>query len=165
MKTILPTLKNIQRLILPLLFAFFIITLDSCIVIRPAPRPPHGKGPHAQGPPPWAPAHGYRAKTQYVFFPTIGIYYDLNRKIYTYPDGNKWITVNTLPSKYANYDLKKITQEELREGINPESHHRGRQGKGAESGGGKGNAPGNKGNAPSKKGPPSDKGKPQGKPK
>lgn len=166
MKTIF-TPKLICRMILPALLAGMMLTLDSCIVFRPASGPPPGRGPDAQGPPPWAPAHGYRAKTRYVFFPTIGIYYDLNKKIYTYYEGGKWITVNALPAKFAHHDLKKLKQEELSERMNPESHHRGRQGGGGNADeGGKGQGKGNSGNAPGNKGgPPSDKGKPQGKPK
>ena len=42
---------------------------------------PHGK---RQGPPPWAPAHGFRANTRYVYFPEYNIYYDLKLGIYIY---------------------------------------------------------------------------------
>lgn len=28
----------------------------------------------SQGPPPWAPAHGYRAKTRHIYFPDHNVY-------------------------------------------------------------------------------------------
>jgi hypothetical protein len=27
------------------------------------------------GPPPWAPTHGYRAKSHYTYFPSINVYF------------------------------------------------------------------------------------------
>jgi hypothetical protein len=78
------------------------------------------------GPPPWAPAHGYRAKTNYVYFPAIGIYFDLSTHMYIYLEDGKWISVRTIPARYSQHDLRKLKQEELPEGLNPQMHHRGR---------------------------------------
>ena len=54
----------------------------------------HKKG----GPPPHAPAHGYRAKHQYRYYPSCSVYYDYGRKIYFYIKGDHWEVGASLPS-------------------------------------------------------------------
>ncbi len=49
------------------------------------------------GPPPWAPAHGYRAKTQHVYFPSLNIYFDVHRNSYYFLSGDRWIISHRLP--------------------------------------------------------------------
>jgi len=48
-------------------------------------------------PPPWAPAHGYRAKHQYRYYPASHIYYDTARKLYFYLEGENWRFGVSLP--------------------------------------------------------------------
>ena len=55
----------------------------------------HKKG----GPPPYAPAHGYRAKHQYRYYPSCSIYYDTGRRLYFYLKGDNWEVGASLPSK------------------------------------------------------------------
>jgi len=47
-----------------------------------------GNGHHHEikkgGPPPHAPAYGYRAKYQYRYYPSAGVYYDTYRQLYFY---------------------------------------------------------------------------------
>ena len=50
------------------------------------------------GPPPHAPAHGYRAKHQYRYYPSCSVYYDYGRKIYFYVKGDHWEVGASLPS-------------------------------------------------------------------
>jgi hypothetical protein len=50
------------------------------------------------GPPPHAPAHGYRAKHQYRYYPSCAVYYDCGRKIYFYLKGDNWEFGASLPS-------------------------------------------------------------------
>ena len=54
----------------------------------------HKKG----GPPSHAPAHGYRAKYQYRYYPRCSVYYDYGRKIYFYLKGDHWEVSASLPS-------------------------------------------------------------------
>lgn len=54
----------------------------------------HKKG----GPPSHAPAHGYRAKYQYRYYPRHSVYYDDGRKIYFYIKGDHWEVGASLPS-------------------------------------------------------------------
>ena len=50
------------------------------------------------GPPPHAPAHGYRAKHQYRYYPSCSVYFDCGRKIYFYIKGDRWEVAASLPS-------------------------------------------------------------------
>lgn len=67
----------------------------------------------AQGPPPWAPAHGYRAKTRYVYFPDQNMYYDLNARNYIYLSGSNWVVRTTLPKLFVGVNLGRSSQVEL----------------------------------------------------
>ena len=53
----------------------------------------HKKG----GPPAHAPAHGYRAKHQYRYYPSSNVYKDTERGIYFYLKGDKWEVGASLP--------------------------------------------------------------------
>lgn len=67
----------------------------------------------AQGPPPWAPAHGYRAKTRYVYFPDQNMYYDLKARNYIYLSGPNWVVRATLPKLFVGINLGRSSQVEL----------------------------------------------------
>ncbi|OWP74825.1 hypothetical protein [Flavobacterium oreochromis] len=67
----------------------------------------------SQGPPDWAPAHGYRAKTRYVYFPDHNFYYDLQAQNYIYLKGNNWEIKASLPSPFININLGQSSQVEL----------------------------------------------------
>jgi hypothetical protein len=60
--------------------------------------PPNAYG-HAdkKGPPPWAPAHGYRAKHLYYYYPVSGVYFDLERRLYFHLDVGRWRVSASLP--------------------------------------------------------------------
>jgi hypothetical protein len=65
-----------------------------------------------KGPPPHAPAHGYRAKYQYRYYPSCSVYYDYGRKIYFYIKGDHWKVGASLPNSihvrlggYVNMEL------------------------------------------------------------
>jgi hypothetical protein len=45
-----------------------------------------------KGPPPWAPAHGHRAKYKYLYFPECPAYYDTDRSVYFYIEGAKGLS-------------------------------------------------------------------------
>lgn len=65
------------------------------------------------GPPPWAPANGYRAKTRHIYFPDYNFYFDLQRNVYIYLDGNEWQFGVNLPSFYAEINLRNSITVEL----------------------------------------------------
>ncbi len=61
-------------------------------------RSDHSYGPPIEkGPPPWAPAHGYRAKYQYRYYPSSCVYSDVGRGLYFYMRGDQWEVSATLP--------------------------------------------------------------------
>ena len=52
-----------------------------------------------KGPPPHAPAHGYRKKFGYDYYPTSNVYYDRSREVYFYLAGSHWEMKVSLPSR------------------------------------------------------------------
>jgi hypothetical protein len=53
---------------------------------------------HKKGEPPvHAPAHGYRAKHHYRYYPSCSVYYDSGRKLYFYMKGDHWEIGSSLP--------------------------------------------------------------------
>ncbi len=95
----------------------------------------HGKKEHVKkektnGPPAWAPAHGYRKR--HIFFPEHNVYYDSQKQVYIAkeepakeqptkePSKEKqptakeiWNITKELPEKLKDIDLKKAKQVEL----------------------------------------------------
>ena len=56
------------------------------------------------GPPPHAPAHGYRAKYAYRYYPSSCVYYDTCRKVYFYLEGDNWRASASWP-QHINFRL------------------------------------------------------------
>lgn len=50
------------------------------------------------GPPPWAPAHGHRAKHRYRYYRSSHVYYDVGRKVYFHYIGGHWRVAVSLPA-------------------------------------------------------------------
>lgn len=71
-----------------------------------------GKAKKEQGPPPWAPAHGYRAKQEvrYIYFPEHNIYYDQKSGIYISLKGKNWEVSAEIPLSLNSEQLKVSTQ-------------------------------------------------------
>lgn len=67
----------------------------------------------AQGPPPWAPAHGYRAKTRYVYFPAHNFYYDIHTHNYFYLNNGSWFMSVSIPRPFININLGNAVQIQL----------------------------------------------------
>lgn len=65
------------------------------------------------GPPPWAPAHGYRAKTRYVYFTEYNFYYDNNRGVYIYLSGNNWEVSASIPNLFKTVNLTAAVKIDL----------------------------------------------------
>ncbi len=64
------------------------------------------------GPPPHAPAHGYRAKHRYQYYPACSVYYEAGRNLYFYLNGENWEVSASLPGdlevklgQYVSIDL------------------------------------------------------------
>ena len=64
------------------------------------------------GPPPHAPAHGYRKKFAYQYYPTANVYYDQSRRVYFYLSGSEWEMAVSLPSS-LRIDVREAVSLEL----------------------------------------------------
>lgn len=62
----------------------------------PAPSAPSAK----KGPPPWAPAHGHRAKHTYRYFPGHDVYFEPARGTYFYLEAGAWKVGVRLPDTF-----------------------------------------------------------------
>jgi len=60
-------------------------------------------------PPPWAPAHGYRAKHSYIYYPVHEIYYEPAQDLWFWLDGGDWRFGLNLPVYYQQYTRGGIT--------------------------------------------------------
>jgi hypothetical protein len=74
----------------------------------PKPSPVYKKG----GPPPWAPAHGYRAKHKYRYYPSSRVYYEKKRGTYFYYKDGQWRVSVSLPS-YFRIDVNDYVTLEM----------------------------------------------------
>jgi len=76
---------------------FVLVVAAACTgTIVSEPRPVYAPA-NGHGPPPWAPAHGYRAKHHYYYYPGTHVYFDVGRSLYFYHDGGRWRTSARLP--------------------------------------------------------------------
>ena len=98
-----------KRLFVCFLIGFFIFSFNSNIFAGGSISIQWGKGSdsdqpksvknHKKGSPPaHAPAHGYRAKHKYRYFPSRSVYYDTGRGLYFYLKGDNWEVGASLPS-------------------------------------------------------------------
>ena len=87
-----------------ILFINFLLFLLACGTTRGGIRIEKGKSTVQKypttvkkGPPSHAPAHGYRAKFRYQYYPSCSVYFDIDRKIYFYLNDNDWQTTVSVP--------------------------------------------------------------------
>ncbi len=101
--------NTISNILLSLVVIFFVMSLCACRTtrggvhvgwepeseIKNSPSPEKAaKG----GPPPHAPAHGYRAKHVYYYYPHAQVYFDISKEVYFYMEGQSWKISASLPS-------------------------------------------------------------------
>ena len=92
--------------------AFLLLSLNACRTTsgsigvdwgneakhQPPAQPPAKYESKKNGPPAHAPAHGYRAKHHYRYYPDAYVYYDTDRGAYFYLDNGEWRISVSLPS-------------------------------------------------------------------
>ena len=61
------------------------------------PPPGHGGVSNGHGPPAHAPAHGYRKKHEYRYYPDDFVYFDINRSLYFFIENGSWTMSAVLP--------------------------------------------------------------------
>jgi hypothetical protein len=63
-------------------------------------------------PPPWAPAHGHRAKQEreyrYVYYPAQQVYYAPEQQVWFWMNGGNWQVGVNLPAQYQRYTTSGI---------------------------------------------------------
>ncbi len=120
---------------LHLLVIFVLIFVAGCQRIgigagaqpQPAPPPQEIKA----GPPAHAPAHGYRAKYKYRYYPDSEVYYDTGRNLYFYMANGQWTAAVSLPgsirlgTSYASLELNTSRPYEYHD--QHASKHRGKK--------------------------------------
>ena len=106
-------MQRLTKSIILIVVIGFSLTIFGCpppVVVKEE-RPVYAPPPKEPGPP-WAPAHGRRAKHRYHYYPESYVYFDVGRKVYFYYYGNKWQASVSLPvgihidaSKYVMLDM------------------------------------------------------------
>jgi hypothetical protein len=102
--------KRIHSAILFLSILLFLLSINACRTTggsigvdwgnraEPEAPPPHHKHKvKKHEPPAHAPAHGYRAKHRYRYYPESYVYYDTGRGVYFYMDNGAWQMSVSLP--------------------------------------------------------------------
>jgi hypothetical protein len=91
--------NSVARTLFSSVFVLLLLSPTAChlkslgIQIGEEPRP-------MGGPPPHAPAHGYRAKHNYHYYPSAQVYFDISRRVYFYLDGDNWKMTVSLPTRF-----------------------------------------------------------------
>ncbi len=80
------------------LFAILVFASCQSLGISIGDSPGAGPGYEEKGPPPWAPAHGARAKHNYRYYQDSRVYYEQGRGVYFYYRDGKWQMSVSLPS-------------------------------------------------------------------
>lgn len=85
-----------QRSVIKICLLFFVgisaLSFSGCAVRV-------GTGPDVvrKGPPPHAPAHGYRRKCRYYYYPSAEVYFELGQRRYFWIEGGAWRVGVRLP--------------------------------------------------------------------
>jgi len=101
--------KSMQRLIVWFGIGFFILSVGTHASAEGSFSIQWGKksdseneqakiGNKKGGPPDHAPAHGYRSKYRYRYYPANSVYFDSARQIYFYLKGENWEVGASLPA-------------------------------------------------------------------
>jgi hypothetical protein len=84
--------------------------------------PQPGVDSRKNGPPPWAPAHGYRAKHKYRYYHDAEVYYDIDKRVYFYYRGGQWQVSVTFPTR-VHIDMNRYVTLEM-DSDKPYRHHK-----------------------------------------
>jgi hypothetical protein len=90
--------KTLVAALLICVFGMVLGCAGGRVVIGDSPPPPKGPPVYEKAPPPWAPAHGHRAKHHYRYYPSSYVYFDTGRGLYFYYEGGAWQVSVSLPT-------------------------------------------------------------------
>ncbi|HTM67465.1 MAG TPA: hypothetical protein VL093_14150 [Flavipsychrobacter sp.] len=48
----------------------------------------------------------YSNDNDYYYLPEPGVYYNVRRRVYVYPEGGRWVYASHLPRRYGNYTYR-----------------------------------------------------------
>ena len=57
----------------------------------------------------------YANDNDYYYMPEQGVYYNVRRRVYVYPDGGRWLFASQLPSRYGNYTYRNSRYVQVRD--------------------------------------------------
>jgi hypothetical protein len=57
----------------------------------------------------------YGTDNNYYYLPEQGVYYNVSRRVYVYPDGGNWLYAKKLPSRYGSYSYRSSKYVVIRE--------------------------------------------------
>ena len=92
-------LRTINTLIFLGVMGFALFQVGCTLSVGGHPDQGYALQSSESGPPPWAPAHGHRAKHRYYYYPESHVYFDTGRGLYFYYGGDGWRASVSLPSE------------------------------------------------------------------
>jgi hypothetical protein len=57
----------------------------------------------------------YANDNDYYYMPEQGVYYNVRRRVYVYPESGRWMYANQLPSRYGNYTYRNSRYVQVRD--------------------------------------------------
>jgi len=106
-------MKKLDLLIPVLTLAIYLLLPTNSIAQKKGPKKTKTNHKKEVGPPPWAPAHGYRAKTRYVYFTEHNFYYDNSKGVYIYLVGRNWEVSASIPRLFKGIDFNAAVKIDL----------------------------------------------------
>lgn len=95
-------MKGFGKRAVVLVGSLALLSVWSCggskVSVRTQPEPAYRPSAQKSGPPPHAPAHGFRKKHSYWYYPSSYVYYDAGRSLYFYMENGNWQVGARLPS-------------------------------------------------------------------
>ena len=90
-----------RKMVYVLLSMVFLIGCQGTRILIEGDTPPEESPSYEKkgGPPPWAPAHGYRAKHRYHYYTLSRVYHERERGVWFYYKDGEWKVSVSLPSE------------------------------------------------------------------
>jgi hypothetical protein len=118
--------ENYWRKLITVLFITLPFVFTGCqgmsIMIGNGPHPEDSSVYRETGPPPWAPAHGYRAKYRYRYYPASRVYYEERSGVYFHYREGQWRMSASLPIE-IRIDVNNFVSLEMNTNRPYEYHH------------------------------------------
>jgi hypothetical protein len=101
--------ENRMKLHVAIMPAALLLLISGCVGVVERPADVEVVESNRQGPPPWAPAHGWRRQNEtYYYYPTTQVYYYPSARRYYWLEGREWRYGERLPRYYAIRDNERV---------------------------------------------------------